>query len=185
MKCKPVAVKAGRLLWDHFVHADDTATGTTFKSRPYRLKPTAVGPALSTHLHLFVTSILISTQMGFTQSGLTADQLSPDPQQDQLLPSQRQRLQLVRRLLVGVEVAGILNNAQLCLQMVVKCYGLLAPLIQHRVSSRATVEMLLHCQAVLLELPEGLLSSNKSHAVTAALHHMIAAIAYYVGKVRY
>lgn len=170
---KSVAMKSSKILWNHFV-SDDSKHGR------YRLKRSTIVPALSSQLHLFISSILISTQLGFTQSSLLADQLSTN--QGQLLPNQLKRVELVRKLLVGVEVAGILNNAQLCLQIVVKCYGLLTPLLQHRISSRAVVEVLLHCQAVLLELPDSLLNS-KSNVITASLHHMVAAIAFYVGKV--
>ena len=173
-----MAIKSSKVLWSHFVREESRQTAS--KSGRYHLKLSTIYPASATHLHLFITSILISTQLGFTQSSLKVDQLSTS--QGQLLPSQLQRVELVRKLLVGIEVAGYLNNAQLCLQMVVKCYGLLAPLLQHRISSRAVVEVLLHCQAVLAELPEHLLT-NKSNLVTAALHHMIGAIGYYVGKV--
>lgn len=175
-----MATRSSKVLWSHFVREDTRQTTTSSKSGRYHLKLSTICPASATHLHLFITSILISTQLGFTQSHLKVDQLSTS--HGQLLPSQLQRVELVRKLLVGIEVAGYLNNAQLCLQMVVKCYGLLAPLLQQRISSRAVVEVLLHCQAVLAELPEQLLT-NKSSVVTAALHHMIGAIGYYVGKV--
>ena len=99
-----------------------------------------------------------------------------------LLPQQQRRLDLARKLLVGVEVGGLLNDPQLCLQLVVRCYGILTPLMQHRVPSRAAVEMLIHCFTVLLELPGGLLNT-KFPGVTVTIHHMVAAIAFYVGKV--
>lgn len=146
----------------------------------FKLKQSAVSPTLSTQLRLFLSSILISAHMSLSQASLRVDQLSPP---GPLLPNQRQRLELARRLLVGVEVAGLLNDAHLCLQVVVKCYGLVSPLIQLRVPSRLLVEMILYCFTVLVELPEPLLNT-RSPVVTAALHHMVAVLAYYVGKVR-
>ncbi len=145
----------------------------------YKLKQSAVSPSLSTQLRLFLSSILISAHMSLSQASLRVDQVSlPGP----LLPNQRQRLELARRLLVGVEVAGLLNDAHLCLQVVVKCYGLVAPLVQLRMPSRLLVEILLYCFVVLVELPEPLLT-GRSPIVTAALHHMIAALVYYVARV--
>lgn len=99
-----------------------------------------------------------------------------------LLPLQQDRLELARKLMVGVEVAGLLNNPQLCLQLVVRCYGILTPLVQHRVPCRAVVEMLMHCYVVLLEIPGGLLNT-KLPGVTFTIHHMVAAMSFYVGKV--
>ena len=46
------------------------------------------------------------------------------------------------------------------------------------------LQVLLHCHAVLAEMPESLLV-HKHFNTTASLHHMIAAIAYHVGKVMY
>lgn len=183
MGAKSVAVKSSKTLWNHFVSDDDADSNKTSEEvRRYQLKHSAIDPTLSTHLYFFVDSILISMQLSFDQGHLLMDQLSSSSQAS-LLSLQLRRIQLVRKLLVGVEVAAILNSSHLCLQLVVKCYGLLAPLLQHCMSSRAVVEMLLHCHAVLMELPEPLLNSAKSGTVTASLHHMIAAMAFYVGKV--
>ena len=172
-----VASKTSKILWGHFVSDDNKKQEENLHL--YKLKQSAVSPALSTHLRLFLTSILISAHMSLSQDSLRMDQLSPP---GPLLTNQRQRLELARRLLVGVEVAGLLNDAHLCLQVVVKCYGLVSPLVQLRVPSRLLVEVLLYCFAVLMELPEHLLN-NRSTLITAHLHHMIAALAYYVGMV--
>lgn len=170
-------MKCSEILWKHFVIAED-GLGTSKLNR-YRLKASTLTPSMAPPLNLFVSSILISTQLSVAQDRLWVDQLCAE---GPILACQQQRLELARRLLVGVEVAGLLNSPQLCLQLVVKCYGVLAPLVQHRVPSRALVEMLMCCHVVLLELPGGLLNTVLK-GVTVTIHHMVAAIAFYVGKV--
>ena len=50
-----------------------------------------------------------------------------------LLPSQRDRLKLVGRLRVGLEVFGWLNDHTHCLQVIVMCYMLLVPFLQQNI----------------------------------------------------
>lgn len=145
----------------------------------YRLRECARDPSQATNLHFFVSSIFIAVDLILSQEGLWMDQLTAV---GPLLPLQQDRLELARKLMVGVEVAGLLNNPQLCLQLVVRCYGILTPLVQHRVPCRAVVEMLMHCYVVLLEIPGGLLNT-KLPGVTFTIHHMVAAMSFYVGKV--
>lgn len=167
---------ASKVLWNHHVYEDKVENELC---QHYRLKTGASTPSNATHLHHLVSSILIATQLRLTNRHLLMDQLStPGP----ILPYQLQRLKLVRRLLVAVEAASMLNNADLCFQIVIKCYGLLAPLVQHYVDNVSLVGMLIHCHTVLAELPEAVFGS-KVVAVTAIVHHMMAAMGYYVGKV--
>lgn len=50
------------------------------------------------------------------------------------VPLQKKRLKECEKLFVAIEIAGWLNDYQLCLQAVVQCYGLLVPLLYHRVA---------------------------------------------------
>lgn len=49
-------------------------------------------------------------------------------------------------MLVAVEMAGWLNEANLALQAVVQCYGLLAPLIFYKIPSVAVIQVFFICQ---------------------------------------
>lgn len=55
---------------------------------------------------------------------------------------QMRRLRECERMLVALELAGWLNEANLALQAVVQCYGLLAPLIFYKIPSVAVVQVL-------------------------------------------
>ena len=51
------------------------------------------------------------------------------------------RLAECERMLVAVELAGWLNEANSALQAVVQCYGLLAPLIFYKIPSPAVIQV--------------------------------------------
>ena len=180
------AFKTSKILWKNFVCTDSAylpgQDTDTFHYYQLNMSTAAdfTKPTLSTQLRLFVTSILINTHLTLVEGGLLVNQLCTEG--GHLRPNQLRRLDLVRKLMVGVEVSGMLNDPNLCLQLVVMSYGILTPLVQHGVTSRPLAEVLLHCHAVLAELPEPVLVSSKKFA-TAALHHMIAAYTYRVGKV--
>lgn len=92
------------------------------------------------------------------------------------------RLQECQRLLLAIQVAGWLNDSALCLQAVVQCYGLLAPLIHQKIPAKPVVQVLLRCHAVLQEVPS-LTRHRKSNSTSDSLSHMIAAITYHIAKV--
>ena len=184
-----IASKASTVLWNHFVkgpsptidtkdnadlqHDDDKLQSHALDTPLLSSSPTAV-------LRYFVQSILINVQLSMSQGSLFTDHLcNAGP----LKSSQILRLELVSRLFVAVKVAGFINDSNLCLQSIVLCLGLIAPLVQHSVTAVPLLEMLLYCHAVLTELPEHVLISWKDSGCTASLHHLIAATALYVGKV--
>lgn len=176
-------MKSSKILWDHFVFDSDSdgVNADSDKFVYYQLNKSIISSSLSTHLRQFVSSILISVHLSLIQSGLLMNQVST---RGLLLPNQLERIELVRKLLVALEVAGMVNDAHLCLQIVIKCYGLLAPLLQHGIGSWPPLfEVLLHCYTVLTELPDNVISTPHI-PVTSAIHHMIAVISYNVGKVR-
>lgn len=199
---------ASKILWDYFVakHPSTTTSTTVTTQAPkqngacdgsehtlphFKLDKVVTSSVPTSHLKHFIYSILITTHLSLKEGGLLTDQLSFHSQSDDdnvisncasLRNNHFRRLRLVQRLLVALEVAGMLNDAGLCLQVVVQMCGLLAPLLQHRLSSKPLLGILLHCHAVLMELPESLLLHG-SKAVTCALHHVIAVTMYHVCKV--
>ena len=58
---------------------------------------------------------------------------------------QFKRLKECEKMLVAVEMAGWLNEANLALQAVVQCYGLLAPLIFYKIPSVAGIQVFFIC----------------------------------------
>ena len=177
------------MLWNHFVKISstiDTKDKTGLQPDDDNKLPSHAldTPLLSSTptavLRYFIQSILINVQLSMSQGSLFTNRLcNAGP----LRPSQIVRLELVSRLFVAVKVASFINDSSLCLQSVVLCLGLVGPLVQHSVTAVPLLETLLYCHAVLTELPEHVLISWKDSGCTASLHHLIAATAYYVGKV--
>ncbi len=78
-------------------------------------------------LQLFVISILTGVHSQLINKGLYPCSTNVDTP---LLTSQRDRLQLISKLLIAIKLCGWLNDHTLCLQTVIMCYILLIPLIQ-------------------------------------------------------
>lgn len=76
-------------------------------------------------LHLFIISVFIQVQADIRESDLF-----PDASFHSLLSSEAKRLCLIAKLLIVLRVAGRINSHYFCLQLIVMCYTLLAPLIQ-------------------------------------------------------
>ena len=175
-----VAEKAASILWKHFViHTSKTTDDIEQDVQLYHLKSSAISSTPAALLHHFIQSIFIHTQITIAQGSLLSDQLC---RPGSLKNSQLLRLEIARRLLVAVDVAGMLNNASVCLQAVVMCYGVLAPMLQQSITTHPLTEILFRCHAALFELPESAVVS-KDATSTRSLHHMIAAMAYHTGKV--
>ena len=54
---------------------------------------------------------------------------------------QIERLLLCERVLVTMQLCGWLNESNLALQAVIQCYGLLAPLIHHKIPSQPLIQV--------------------------------------------
>lgn len=175
-----LAEKACEVLWDEFVAPQpkpDHSMDNIYQ--PFEVKRSVLAFTSQSIVRHFAQSILIQTQLKMSQGAIFSDKLS---REGPLKPSQLQRIELAKSLVVAMEVSAMLNDASLCLQAVVMTYGILAPLIQHSVAAGPVIDMLLHCYCVIGEVPETLLS-NKQTDDAIGLHHMIAGIAYYLGKV--
>ena len=186
-----IANKTSVILWKHFVHPatpkdnDQTLKEATEEEQlqHHSLEKHLLSTTPTAILRHFVESIIVHTQLSMSQGFLLSDKLCVA---GPLKPIQLHRLKLVSKLFTAVHVAGTINDPSLCLQAVVLCFGLVAPMVQHSIVARPLLEVLLYCHAVLAELPEHvLIGGGKDSSGTASLHHIIAATAYYVGKVRY
>jgi len=198
--------KIGRGQWAHYVIKPSPNKFTfglddddrTLQQQPEpRLDRIITASSTSSQLKHFVYSILATTHFAIKKGGYLADQLSPhtaglsrrNPHEGSvekwsggLRDNHAHRMQLVQQLVVALEVSGMLNEAKLSLQLVVQVYGLLAPLLHHQLPSRDVLTLLLHCHAVLMELPEAVLLHMLS-SVTYSVHHLMAVTMYHVAKV--
>eukprot|EP00058_Branchiostoma_floridae_P024582 XP_002610072.1 hypothetical protein BRAFLDRAFT_125670 [Branchiostoma floridae] len=187
VECYPIAKKACNVLWDHFVAPApspetskwEMVARKDFKLTLKRLHPGVVRVASPVLLRHFLTSIFIHVDINSREGTLFCDTLCD---KGPLTRGQRCRLYECERLLVGLELAGYLNEAGLALQAVVQCYGLLTPLLFNKIPSQPVVQVLMRCHAVLQEIPAGL--RQRRHAtISDSLHHMTACITFYMGKV--
>lgn len=51
------------------------------------------------------------------------------------------RLHECERLLLAIQVAGWLNDTAMCLQAIVQCYGLLAPMVQQQIPAKPVIQV--------------------------------------------
>ncbi|TRY60516.1 hypothetical protein DNTS_001486 [Danionella cerebrum] len=127
---------------------------------------------------LFISSIFIQTDICIRENNLFCDSLCDA---GPLIWSQNARLAECDRMLLVVDLALHLNDDVSCLQAIVSCYGLLAPIIFHQISAEPVREVLLKCFAVLQEIPE-VLKQKRLTATTESLQHMVACITHYLVK---
>nr|XP_034306398.1 cilia- and flagella-associated protein 54 isoform X5 [Crassostrea gigas] len=185
--CYDIARQACDVLWGHFIAkppAPQTATFTSksegaFKVTLMKLNQKIVCVSSPVLLRQFLTSIFISVDMSVKEGELFCDVVCD---KGPLLSGQMRRLRECERMLVALELAGWLNEANLALQAVVQCYGLLAPLIFYKIPSVAVVQVLQRCHVVLQEIPAGL-RQKRQQSIADSLHHMTACITYSMAKV--
>ncbi|KPP66935.1 hypothetical protein Z043_114519, partial [Scleropages formosus] len=128
---------------------------------------------------LFLKSIFMQTDIHVQEGALYCDVLSD---RGPLIWGQVARLAECEHLLVALDLALWLNDTSAALQAVVGCYGLLAPLIYHRVQSEAVVQVVIKCLVVLQEIP-GVFHQKHPMSAAESLLHMVACMTYYVSKV--
>nr|XP_022298605.1 cilia- and flagella-associated protein 54-like isoform X4 [Crassostrea virginica] len=185
--CYDIARQACDVLWGHFIAkppAPQTVTFTSksegaFKVTLMKLNQKIVCVSSPVLLRQFLTSIFISVDMSVKEGELFCDVICD---KGPLLQGQMKRLHECEKMLVALELAGWLNEANLALQAVVQCYGLLAPLIFYKIPSVAVVQVLQRCHVVLQEIPAGL-RQKRQQSIADSLHHMTACITYSMAKV--
>ncbi|XP_046336681.2 cilia- and flagella-associated protein 54-like isoform X2 [Haliotis rufescens] len=175
------------VLWDHFLAEKPPPQGTTYTTsvnKDYRLtllrlNQRAVCLSSPVLLRQFLTAIFISVDISVRNGQLFCDGLCD---RGPLYTGQIRRLSECEKMLVAIELAGWLNEANLALQAVVQCYGLLAPLLFYKIPSLAVIQVLQRCHAVLQEIPAGLIQKRQGN-IADSLHHMTACITFHMAKV--
>ncbi|CAH3193048.1 unnamed protein product, partial [Porites evermanni] len=183
----PIAKSAASVLWNHFVREPELCQeNTNIQSASsdlcislQRIDEGSLGEASPVLARLFLQSIFISVDIRIREGHLFCDTLCAN---GPLYNGQVARLEECQRLLLAIQVAGWLNDNALCLQAVVQCYGLLAPLIHQKIPAKPVVQVLLRCHAVLQEVPS-LTRHRKSSSTSDSLSHMIATVTYYIAKI--
>ncbi|GFO44544.1 hypothetical protein PoB_007104900 [Plakobranchus ocellatus] len=184
--CYDIADQACSVLWDHFVVKPQPPASSTyiteakkdFKLTLLKLNQRAVCLSSPVLLRQFLTSIMISVDTAVREGRLFCDIVC-----DRGAPYSCQiaRLHQCERMLVALELAGWLNEANLALQAAVQIYGLLAPVLYFKIPSLAVVQILQRVHAVVQEIPVGLIQKRQG-SITDSLNHMIACITFHMAK---
>ncbi|XP_066561432.1 cilia- and flagella-associated protein 54 isoform X1 [Amia ocellicauda] len=182
-----LAKRASRVLWEHFTRPGaptseglpEPGPGTKEAPTQARLCSEAVSQASPVLLQLFLSTIFMQADIHIQEGALFCDSLCDG---GPLIWGQLSRLAECERVLVALDLALWLNDNSAALQAVVECYGLLAPIIYHRIPSEAVIQVLLKCLAVLQEIPVAFRQKRPASAAES-LQHMVACISYYLAKV--
>eukprot|EP00794_Sanderia_malayensis_P006315 gene6315-7038_t len=175
------------ILWQHFVLDPETdeneskilSARENTDVKPFRLNMETISQTSAVLLRYFIQSIFISVDISIKEGALFCDSLCDFKP---LYDGQNARLDECRKLLVAINVAGLVNDSSTSLQAVVQCYGLLAPLLQMQIHTKPVLQVLCHCFAVLQEL-QSLIKNRKHSSVAENLQHMVSCISFYVAKV--
>ncbi|XP_063783817.1 cilia- and flagella-associated protein 54 isoform X2 [Pseudophryne corroboree] len=180
-----VAKKACSALWNYFVLPAISPPATADKSgskegiSQMSLCPDAISNSSPILLQLFLGSIFTLNDINIKEKALYCDAVCDG---GILRKGQICRIAECERLLVALDVSTLLSDANYALQAVVQCYGLIAPVIYHRIPSVQVVQILIKCLAVLQEIPSSTWQ-KKQAGVTEGVLHMTACIVYYIAKV--
>ncbi|XP_051780337.1 cilia- and flagella-associated protein 54 isoform X2 [Erpetoichthys calabaricus] len=180
-----VAKKAFQVLWDYFVISP--TPNISISEEPYtyieRLKPSLSKDVLSQSspllLYLFWYTIFIGSDIKVHEEVLYCDAVSDN---GPLIWGQVARFAECEKMLLALDLGLWLNDRNCCLQSVVQCYGLLAPLLFHKIPSISVVQILVKCLTVLQEIPAAY-RQKRPILGTQNLQHMVACMTLYTAKV--
>jgi hypothetical protein len=180
-----VSRQAALVLWDYFVASPLPLSIKSTDTVDLKLKSNELDHKkviLSSNILLrhFVESIFVLVDITVREDGMFCDLVSFHEPSSNM---QADRLRACECLLVALELCGHLNDAQLCLQVIVQCYGLLVPFIHHQLAARPSILVLMRCHAVLQEFPSASRQFRRTAQGTDYLHHITAAITYHIAKV--
>uniref|UniRef100_A0A670IXX3 Cilia and flagella associated protein 54 n=1 Tax=Podarcis muralis TaxID=64176 RepID=A0A670IXX3_PODMU len=173
--------KAFLPLWDYFVfepHIPDVtviSVSSTLIVPQNRLIPEALSRASPNLLYLFIRSIFIINDITVVEGNLFCDSVCFN---DLRYSRQVARIAECGRMLVALELSNWLNDVNYALQSVVHCYGLLAPLIYHRIPSKPVIQIIIKYLTVLQEMSLSTFQ-KRSTACYESLQHMIACSCYF------
>ncbi|XP_010214825.1 PREDICTED: putative uncharacterized protein C12orf63, partial [Tinamus guttatus] len=174
-------------MWDYFVSNSSPLPANTavisassnLTISENRLCFEALSQTSPIALQLFLRNIFAISDINIMEGALFCDSICTN---EILYEKQVDRLAECKRMIVAIELSNWLNDANYALQAVVQCYGLLAPIIYHKISSVAVVQILIKCLAVLQEIPSATLQ-RKHAGCYESIQHMIACTSFYTAKV--
>ncbi|XP_077034849.1 cilia- and flagella-associated protein 54 [Agelaius phoeniceus] len=174
-------------MWDYFVsesfpqppNAAVISASSHFTISEKRLHFEAVSQTSPITLHLFLRNIFAVSDINVMEGALFCDSICSN---EIFYKEQVARLAECERMTVAIELSNWLNDPSYALQSVVQCYGLLAPLIYHKIFSVPVVQILIKCLAVLQEIPSSTLQ-RRQEGCYDSIQHMIACASYHTAKV--
>ncbi|XP_027535729.1 cilia- and flagella-associated protein 54 [Neopelma chrysocephalum] len=174
-------------VWDYFVlnssplpaNAAVISASSNLTISQKRLRFEAVSQTSPITLHLFLRNIFAVSDISVMEGALFCDSISSN---EIFYKEQIARLAECETMTVAIELSSWLNDASYTLQSVVQCYGLLAPLIYHKISSVPVVQILIKCLAVLQEIPSNILQ-RRQEGCYESIQHMIACTSFFTAKV--
>ncbi|XP_026548471.1 cilia- and flagella-associated protein 54 [Notechis scutatus] len=174
-------------LWDCFVSVPCTpvtdvtivSVSSTLSVPQNRLNSEALLQASPNLLYMFLRSIFIMSDISVNEGCLFCDSICFNE-----LKYKRQvaRIDECGRMLVAVELSNWLNDVHYALQSVVNCYGLIAPLIYHKIPSKPVIQIIIKYLKVLQEIPT-IIFQRKSTGCFDSIQHMIACSCYFTAKI--
>ncbi|XP_062838899.1 cilia- and flagella-associated protein 54 isoform X2 [Anolis carolinensis] len=183
MLCK----KVFQSLWNHFVSVPCTAVAnvtemsvsSTLTIPQNRLITEALSQASPNLLYLFIRSIFVINDISVKDGTLFCDSLCLNE-----LKYSRQvaRIAECGRMLVAIDLSNWLNDVNYVLQSVVYCYGLIAPLVYHKIPSEPVIQIIIKCLTVLHEIPVTTLQ-KRSASCFDSIQHMIACLCFFTVKI--
>ncbi|XP_009462277.1 PREDICTED: uncharacterized protein CFAP54 [Nipponia nippon] len=173
-------------MWDYFVsnssplpaNAAVISASSNLTVSENRLRFEAVSQTSPITLRLFLRNMFAVCDINVMEGALFCDSICSN---EILYKEQVARLAECERMTVATELSNWLNDASYTLQSVVQCYGLLAPIIYHKISSVPVVQILIKCLAVLQEIPSATLQTRQAGCYES-IQHMIACTSFYTAK---
>ncbi|XP_031363376.2 cilia- and flagella-associated protein 54 [Lonchura striata] len=174
-------------MWDYFVsvssplppNAAVISASSNLTISEKRLRFEAVSQTSPITLNLFLRNIFAVSDINVVEGALFCDSICSN---EMFYKEQVARLAECERMTVAMELSTWLNNPSYILQSVVQCYGLLAPLIYHKIILVPVVQILIKCLAVLQEIPSATLQRGQEGCYES-IQHMIACASYHTAKV--
>nr|XP_060633260.1 cilia- and flagella-associated protein 54 [Anolis sagrei ordinatus] len=174
-------------LWNHFISVPCTPVAniteifvsSTLTIPQNRLNAEALSQTSPNLLYLFIRSIFIINDISVKDGTLFCDSLCLNE-----LKYNRQvaRIAECGRMLAAIDLSNWLNDVNYVLQSVVYCYGLIVPMVYHRIPSEPVIQIIIKCLTVLHEIPNTTLQ-KRSASCFDSIQHMIACLCFFTVKI--
>ncbi|XP_047125139.1 cilia- and flagella-associated protein 54 isoform X2 [Hydra vulgaris] len=179
-KCQvyEIAKYASELIWNFFVSQDDNMTNLSSKNDTFkRLNFSTFNNSSTVLQRLFVQTIFISADVIIKEEQLYWYNVA---MKSQLANNQLERINLCRKIILGVQVSALLNDESLCMQGCVLIYELLFPIVYWKLLICPALQIIEFLFAILQELKNVLkyMSFNSD-----TLRMMIICLTNYTAKI--